>query len=261
MRRRSFITESNGHLIALTGTINLRDMGGYHTKDGRTIRRHRLYRSGLITFMPRAVQAHMLEVGLNQDLDLRQADNSTTAPDVKLPGVAYHNLSLYPFADHPHFQEEFRGATTAEKFKLARLSYLYMATDPRTAKMLRRVIQLLVADETGATLFHCFAGKDRTGVVAMLIEGLLGVPEKVAHQDYIVTNDILMDRFKGNQAAADLPMADRMVTGMNSQPADDSYFAAVQTVVKKYGGWGQYAMRHLALSVSEIADLRRLYLE
>ncbi|MFD1440065.1 tyrosine-protein phosphatase [Lacticaseibacillus hegangensis] len=255
------MAETKGHLIELEGTINLRDMGGYHTKDGRTIRRHRLYRSGLITFMPEKVQQHMLEVGLNQDLDLRQADNSDNAPDVKLPGVTYYNLSLYPFADHPHFQEEFRGADTAKKFELARLSYQYMATDPRTAKMLRRVIQLLVADETGATLFHCFAGKDRTGVVAMLIEGLLGVPEKVAHQDYIVTNDILLDRFKDEQSAADLPMADAMVTGMNIQPADDSYFETVQHVVKKYGGWEEYAKRHLALAESDIADLRRLYLE
>lgn len=203
------MTETKGHLIELEGTINLRDMGGYHTKDGRTIRRHRLYRSGLITFMPEKVQQHMLEVGLNQDIDLRQADNSDNAPDVKLPGVTYYDLSLYPFADHPHFQEEFRGADKARKFELARISYLYMATDPRTAKMLRRVIQLIVANETGATLFHCFAGKDRTGVVAMLIEGLLGVPEKVAHQDYILTNDILMDRSRTNNLPPTCPWQTR----------------------------------------------------
>ena len=249
------------HLIELPGTINLRDIGGYHTRDGHTIRKHKLYRSGLITYMPEAVQQHLLEIGLNTDIDLRQPTDRSKAPDVELPGVAYHNLSLYPFADHPHFMMKFRLASKAAHFTLARDSYRYMATDPRTAKMLRKVIQLLVQNETGATLFHCFAGKDRTGVVAMLIEGLLDVPEKVAHQDYIVTNDILMDRFTGDQAAADLPMTNRMVMGMNSQPADDSYFEAVQTVVKQYGGWPAYAKEHLDLTDSDIKDLKRLYLE
>lgn len=162
--------------LPIKGTYNVRDLGGYATATGQTQWRRILRADALHRLDAEGIET-MLASGITTVIDLRHADELTHQPNpfAGLAGVAYHNVSLLDGLA-PSLMSE--GDLLLELYKLA-----LTQRQPALAQVLR-----IIADAPpGAVLFHCTAGKDRTGIVAALLLGLAGVEAGIIVEDYALT--------------------------------------------------------------------------
>ena len=181
--------------VALTGVFNFRDLGGYEAADGRTVRWHTLFRAdGLDRLTPGDVEV-LRPYGLRTVVDLRMAhelEEKGRFPVADYP-VTFHHLSVM---DRTWDREAAaREDLPAADFLHARYGEMLAEAGPRYADALR----LLAEPGALPAVFHCAAGKDRTGLLAMLILGAIGVRHDDIVEDYALTS-AAMDAFRANAA-------------------------------------------------------------
>ncbi len=161
--------------------FNFRDLGGYQTGDGRTVAWGRVYRSDMFHRMTSADRDRLLQLGLRTVIDLRSTN------EVNRWGRFDHHV--VDFHHQPVFEEETTRLPPLPTFgdpepddKAA--AYLVMAEEgaPAIAAALR-----VLAGGSLPAVFHCAAGKDRTGILAALLLTALGVPEETVLGDYQLT--------------------------------------------------------------------------
>jgi protein tyrosine/serine phosphatase len=171
---------------------NFRDCGGYITRDGKWMRRGKLYRSA---HFPRASDSDldaMRTLGLSTIVDMRRPMERAHSPSRRWDGFDVRVVE-HPGMDEgalpPHLIAfERAGASGAEARAALTQIYAELPTDPMVLDLLRDFFTAL-ADADGAVLVHCAAGKDRTGVAVALAHRLLGVPEADMLANYLATND------------------------------------------------------------------------
>jgi hypothetical protein len=163
-------------MSTLQGVANFRDIGGLTTTDGHRVRAGRLFRSGsLQELTTEDVQVLRDSVGLRYVVDLRTAEEAVQQGRGLLGAdpVCYLNVPLID-VDSPK----------APPGEVVLRQYLeHLESDPN----LPLAIEVIAGAVAHPTVMHCAAGKDRTGVVAALIELNLGVPEEQVVADYMVT--------------------------------------------------------------------------
>jgi protein-tyrosine phosphatase len=177
-------TPTPSRSVALTGVFNFRDLGGYGAADGRTIRWHTLFRAdGLDRLTPADVEV-LRPFGLRTVVDLRMAhelDERGHFPVHTYP-VTFHNLSVM---DRSWDREQAAASPQAPaEFLHERYTEMLLEAGPRYAEALR----LLAATDAMPAVFHCAAGKDRTGLLAMLVLGALGVAHDDIVEDYALSS-------------------------------------------------------------------------
>ncbi|MFT4228923.1 MAG: tyrosine-protein phosphatase [Microbacterium sp.] len=162
---------------------NLRDLGGIAVADG-TLRHGLLWRSDDVSFIPAGQADALVARGLTDVIDLRSAHElrATGRGILQTRAVAHHHL---PLTDQLALPEALaaallRGATAAEVGRW----YADMA-ETRSAGIVRAIE--VIAAAQGATLFHCSAGKDRTGVFAAAVLAVLGADPEDIVADYART--------------------------------------------------------------------------
>ncbi len=169
--------------IDLDGCFNFRDLGGYRTADGGTVAWRMLYRSDSLHRLTEIGRAAFARLGITTVLDLRahqEVREHAWAPPSRWRGLARHlplqeNISVWSAMDpaelaHPDF---------------AAHHYRQIAASGMAA--LRAAIEALAAPGALPAVFHCAAGKDRTGVLAALILRLLGVPADTVADEYALS--------------------------------------------------------------------------
>jgi len=164
--------------VALEGCFNFRDLGGRPTQDGRRVRSGRLFRSDALHHMTPGDVARVRDaIGVRTVVDLRSGvEREAEAPAALCePPVALHHVPLFDRGGH--------GSGASARLTLGQLYALMMqfARDP-----IARAVEILAASDAPA-LFHCAAGKDRTGVLAAVVLGALEVPDAVIVEDYADT--------------------------------------------------------------------------
>ncbi|MFM9373719.1 tyrosine-protein phosphatase [Streptomyces sp. Da 82-17] len=162
---------------------NFRDLGGYTTPDGHTVRWGRLYRSDSLGKLAAdsADWERFLALGIGTVVDLRypwEIDGKGRVPDH--PSFAYHNLSI----EHRPYDQAGLGPDVAAGPFLAE-KYVEVAHDG--AEEIRQVLDVIAYGGDEPLVFHCASGKDRTGLVAALVLALLGVPETQIVDDFART--------------------------------------------------------------------------
>jgi protein-tyrosine phosphatase len=164
--------------IALPGTLNLRDLGGYPTGDGGVVRWRTLLRSDALDRLGQDGRAALTALGLRTVIDLRTDEEAQDAPSA-LNGTGARTVRV------PLLRAEALGRLPPD---LAAV-YQYLI-DERGQAIAAAVAQLC---RPGALpgLVHCSAGKDRTGVVVALILGALGVPDDIIAGDYALSAGFL----------------------------------------------------------------------
>lgn len=201
--------DAPARLVPLEGSFNFRDLGGYTGQDGRSTRWGRLFRSDALHELTGDDVARLRALGLRTVIDLRterELHTSGRGPLEPEP-VAFHHLAVV--------QEGVRGTVTADAESVAAPApagddlaerYLWYLEVGRAS--LVGALTLLGADEHYPLVFHCAAGKDRTGVLAALVLELAGVDREVIVADYVITAErlrLIMDRWR-----ADPEFAERM---------------------------------------------------
>ena len=175
------MAERPARLVRLDGCFNFRDLGGYATQDGRRVRWRRLYRSDALHHLSEADLRHVRdELGVRTLVDLRSSAERSGEPASGLaaPPVQAHHVPL--------FDRERSGDTPSLPLAEIYLMLLRVAREP-----IARAVRVLATGNDPA-LFHCAAGKDRTGIVAAVLLGALGVRDEDIVEDYAATRDGLV---------------------------------------------------------------------
>lgn len=164
--------------VTFTNVFNFRDLGGYPTMDGRRVRWHRLFRSDDLTNLTPADIQGFDALGIQTVVDLRRPEEIEKSGRVpELPGFTYHHVQLvYP--DWP--QQTFEDTAQRAAYVRERYNEMFESGRVGVGQTLR-----LIADEPALPLvYHCRAGKDRTGVISALTLALLGVSDDDIADDY-----------------------------------------------------------------------------
>jgi protein tyrosine/serine phosphatase len=158
--------------------VNFRDLGGLPGADGRIVHHGRLYRSDSLHRLTETEGAQLAALGIRTVLDLRRPSEIERDGRIpELPGLAYFNL-------HPEHREWHPGPynQTAGPQRFLADRYLDMAEEG--IEGFGAALRLISDADRAPLVMHCFAGKDRTGVLAALTLTLLGVPRADIMADY-----------------------------------------------------------------------------
>jgi protein-tyrosine phosphatase len=172
--------------VTLETCHNFRDMGGYHTKTGRTVAWGRLYRADTLHRLTPADLQTIVDLGIRTVIDLRSYNELDQHGRIEAGEheIAYHHLSMLDEvagADRP--------APSLSDDPPASLGEAYTRTLDVGTPAIAQAVRLL-ADGGGApAVFHCMAGKDRTGILAAVVLGALDVPDDEIVADYVLTEE------------------------------------------------------------------------
>jgi len=173
--------------MELESIFNFRDVGGHRTADGRTVRRGRVYRAdGLHRASERDVAA-LAQVGLRTVLDLRTHGELDERGVFDHHGVEHRHLPLIREIWDPEVLDL---EAPAHEFLAAR----YLEMLDTGAERIGEALRLMADADRLPLVFHCAAGKDRTGVLAALLLSILGVPDADVVADY-ARSSIAVERY------------------------------------------------------------------
>ncbi len=174
--------------IDLAGLVNFRDMGGYRSADGRSVKWRRLYRAGELVTLTDDDLETLAALGIRTVVDLRSEDEVSTQGRDRLPAGA----SLMSIAIEPEDLIPVLGpAFAAGDFSLVPTDLLHEINRAYVSEWGSALGAFLrvVADAANCPLvFHCTHGKDRTGITAAMLLSALGVPWDVVMEDYLLSN-------------------------------------------------------------------------
>ena len=236
--------------LPMEGCANVRDLGGYRNSRGRTVRWRQLFRSdALQDLTPADARLSMEELNIGLVVDLRNADEAERDGRGPLPGAGaeYRHFPLLEGRGIPPFT----GGDVVE-----RLSATYQWLVHNSGPMVAGAVTAISEAEGKGVVFHCSAGKDRTGMLAALILEVLDVDAETIKADYLLTNEAIeaiLRRIKAMENSSTVT-----TQSLAAQPAAFQRFQ--DTLHREYGGAESYLLRHGA-SNETLERLRRNLLE
>jgi protein-tyrosine phosphatase len=178
------------YIVPLEGGSNFRDFGGHRTADGATVRRGLVFRSAHLGSLTDADRAALDKLGVKTIVDLRGVNEAAETPHL-IDGLACRVVGAHI---EPGVGEKIRGAVadgTASPFLMMQFLTDHYRDYPRRCTPGFRTLFATLSDGTHRPLvFHCTAGKDRTGFAGALLLTLLGVPWDDVMEDYLRTNEL-----------------------------------------------------------------------
>jgi protein-tyrosine phosphatase len=183
-------------LVPLEGTLNFRDLGGYPTAGGRRVRWGRVFRSDGLGELTDADAAYLGRIGIRTIHDFRHPGERARAPS-RLPADAGWRLVDLAIGEAAGERPELielvlQGEVRAVGVDVMIDIYLGMVRDH--GPTFGRLIAHLADPDGLPALFHCAAGKDRTGIAAALLLGALGVEEATILDDYELSTELRSKR-------------------------------------------------------------------
>ena len=172
--------------LLLRTAVNLRDLGGYATSDGRSMRRGWLYRSGTLAYLDNADRLAIAEMGLKVVIDLRTLREAGRDPPMNW-GMT--RRLHWDYDRRELGSADYAGVRSSDEMRGTMLG-LYRRLPWVFAPQISALLTCIVKGEL-PLLFHCSAGKDRTGITAALILSLLRVPREIIFDDYAVTEQLV----------------------------------------------------------------------
>jgi protein-tyrosine phosphatase len=239
--------------LNLTGASNFRDLGGYPTREGRSVRWRQIFRSNHLGHLTDDDVAIVRSLGVKSAFDFRGQEERTAAM-CRMADITVHSLPVEPTVVAALRAIAAAGTplSTANALDVMRDSYRnYVQENTQRYRML--FAHLL--EDRAPLVIHCTAGKDRTGFACALILHALGVSDEVIAEDYLLTN-----RFYQRDPAngSDLPDDVRQVLGT----VQASFLAAAfQAIDADHGDLESYFRDGLGLGVAERAELKLRYLQ
>jgi protein-tyrosine phosphatase len=161
--------------IGSEGAFNIRDLGGYETTDGRTVRWDLLYRADGLHRIPVEGTAALQPLGWRTVLDLR------TTTEVEAGAFASAGLDVVHL---PVIREVWGIPDEDDVDPVEFLSAQYLRMLDEGAPAIAAAFTILASADRLPAVFHCSAGKDRTGVLAALVLSSIGVPDDTIAADY-----------------------------------------------------------------------------
>lgn len=182
--------------LPMAGGYNFRDLGGFKTREGRFVKWGKIFRSDDLNKLTDADLGYLSSLPLVSVVDFRSEEERLSAPD-KNPASVATNYS-YSITPGNIIRMDALNGMNEEKADSAMLSiYVSLVTDAPITGRYKDYFALLQNEEKVPLLFHCSAGKDRTGLAAALTLLALGVDEETVMDDYFSSNVYLGDKYAG----------------------------------------------------------------
>ena len=241
-------------VIHLVGASNLRDLGGWRTTQGSHIRFGRLFRSAKLSKLTAADELHLAELGLKNVCDLRGLEESQRDASVHLHGTQRHQLPMEAHLDG--LLQGILAQRTVERSDLQEfITAAYEGYPKACAEQLRLLFALILKNDNLPLLFHCAAGKDRTGFAAAVLLTTLGVGWDSGLKDYLATNQHWRRDFQ-------LPAGMTEEVGAPLFAANESMLArSFKAITTGYGSFDAYVNDVLGIDAASRLELRRLLTE
>lgn len=170
-------------MIELENIVNVRDLGGYKTSDGKLTKHKIFYRSGNTDKSSKNDIKKLVEIyNVKTVIDLRSVEEINESPDKfsEISQVNYINIPI----EYSECLEEFKSTDRG-------LVVLYDYILKEKKQVLKTIFETIANADSGSILFHCTLGRDRTSMIAMLLLGLAGVSKKDIIENYTVTYDLI----------------------------------------------------------------------
>jgi protein-tyrosine phosphatase len=160
------------------GAVNVRDLGGLPTSDGRRTRRGAVVRADSLGRLTAEGWQALADHGVRTVVDLRNDDECAADPGERPPGLRTHHLPLDNLQARDFWEDAWE---SGPQFGTP---LYYRAHILRFPERSARVLAAIARAEPGGVVFHCMGGRDRTGQIAMLALHLVGVPTETICADY-----------------------------------------------------------------------------
>lgn len=256
MRRAMTETRQDAlpHAVPLEGASNLRDLGGWPAAGGRRVRRGLVFRSATLAHLTEADVATVAALRIRTVCDLRGVAEAAHRPSRLPEGAERVALPIEPtvgasLRDLMRREE----ATGEDVVGLLRRAYLDYGT--RFLGAYRRMFGMLLEPGRTALLFHCSAGKDRTGIGAALLLTALGASRETVMADYLAT-ERLWRRDYALPPETPKPLADALL-GVHPALLEE----ALEAAAAPFGGVDGLLEEGLGLDAPRLARLRDALLE
>lgn len=264
-------SNSSRRRLAMYGTPNFRDFGGYHTNTGGTVKWGYLFRSGQLSTLTDADLSLLDSLELDLICDFRREEEQSSAPNRLPPKPSLRVLSLpiIPGSNAEFFDQLGSDSEMdAERQDIARqVMYDFMVEINRDfalgqsdaySKMFSEILEISDA----RFLVHCAAGKDRTGFAAAVFLMALGVSREVVMQDYLMTSryflpELEMQRIKHKY---EMELPDHAILPM-LEVHEEYLSAALAAIDSRYPSVEAYLEEELGVGAIELAELRGRYLD
>ncbi|MFE5285397.1 tyrosine-protein phosphatase [Nocardia sp. NPDC056611] len=226
----SVLVNTDNRALGLTGVLNARDAGGYRTADGHTVRTGLVFRTGELSKATDADLAKLTADNVVSIHDLRTGYEQLMGQDKVPAGATEHHDDIIGQAP-----PQVMASTLSAGTDLYRAFITAPGANEGFANVLRDI-----AYNPGGVLFHCTAGKDRTGWTSAVLLTLLGVDKDTVYYDYLLSN-----YYRGAKDGD-------MLNGVTASALDSAFDQAT----KSYGSFDGYVRDGLKLTDADIAALK-----
>ncbi len=247
------MSESPARHLNLAGASNFRDLGGYPTGDGRTVRWRQIFRSNHLGHLTEADIEVLRGLGVKSAFDFRGTEERVAAM-CGVAEIAVHSLPIEPTVVAALRARRANGTPLSSGDALEVMRDSYRNYVRHNTPSFRALFAHLLEDRAPLVL-HCTAGKDRTGFACALILHALGVADDIIAEDYLLTNRFYR---RDLTASSDLPEEVKQVLAS----VQASFLAAAfEAIAAEYGDLENYFGDGLGLGANERARLQARYLD
>lgn len=268
--------------IPVKGIVNARDLGGYTMQDGRTLRSGLLIRAAHLADASSQDIAYLSGIPVTRIVDFRRWEEMLGKVDKPVPGAEYISLPIdasgNAMADAT--EEEKKKFTSGKKFSVnkiivmlafnkkaqavAREMYPTLIFNPECQKQFSEFFRIVLETESGAVLYHCSQGKDRTGIASALLLAALGASRETIIADFDATNRVYEAdvrkytrrvRFWGGKQEEIAVV--KSFLGANT----DNFIRTLDEIDARFGSIEAYLKGPIGLTGTDILALRKRYLE
>lgn len=239
----------------IDSVANFRDVAadGLDLAGGRRMSTGVTYRSAALNTISDADLIRLHRAGVVSVIDLRTPAEVTAAPDRVPKGARYRSVNLYQGSAVPALA---RKTVAAARDRMRRLNVNFVA-QPGERAQTATVLRLIAAAE-GPVLFHCAAGKDRTGWISAVLQLLAGADRDTVVAEYLKSNDyraqLIAEHYRSTLAAKGVLAA--RVRRASDRVEAEYLGAGLDEIDRRYGSFERYLIKGLGLSQTTIDTLR-----
>lgn len=267
--------------LPVSGIVNARDLGGYAVSGSMLIKDGMLLRAAHLADATDSDLQYLARIPVAKVVDFRQEEEMQGKDDRMIEGAAYVNLPIDASgnAAAEASEKEKKRFGGKKKFdvkkiivmlafnerakKVAGNLYPNLIFDPQCQRNYAEFFRLVLDTESGAVLFHCTQGKDRTGIASALLLSALGADRETVVTDFDATNRIYADDVKKYSRRVKLfggkdeevAVVEAFI-GANTR----NFIKTLELVDREYGSMDAYLKGPIGLSEADILTLRERYL-
>lgn len=252
-----YIKEASSRSVNMEGVQNFRDLGGYQTKEGETIRWGKIYRSGALTQLSEWDTLRLNNLGIKTIIDLRSMEEADAQP------IPYEKAKIIniPIAndDIDYIFEKIREGRLRKGDAMIFMQDLYIRFVQEQSAQFGEVCRLLLDKTNYPVVFSCPLGKDIGGYLSAILLLALDIPESTVMQDYMASNDFLnLKKFEDRAKNLDTEAQETITLLLT---ANEAYLdIALSKIKKEYQTYQKYLSEELCLTGKERAILKEIML-